>query len=593
MKNQQEPKREDQIKEGQPQRKPLQIDSKGAKKLPYSQYPDEKPLSQYELPEKDCLKHEGVRNSKVRISNAKGGVTRETNEKLHKSSLNTKRESDESYEGKPAFHLPPEKKLKTQDESSKLSPNLLVNSNIEFDPEHSLELAMDYLYDILKEHGLLVSYQGEDLIELGESQRKSMFSKFDPESFECKLDELNLSCTSLSDQKFQIIYEILQNIQALSKLKFSLTNPSSHQIQLLSNFALESEFLQNFSFDIRNVSQNKDVVNVLDNYLGHLLLSKRVSALAVKCSLHDVSIAFEQDPLQPLVQAQQTLQDFSAKFIENSPLADYFLLTLLPYFAKVRPWRKLQLFFGKKINPNFLLFPALKHSPSLQELDLGFASAALLKGGLSQELSEIIRSSSQLKKVNLFLAVEELSENNIFNDLFSLNGERSYPWHSLEEFALTLMSFGDVEIERIIDYLSQFDQLKRVTLKINAINICPRALIGCFKRCFDKIQREYLTWSDFEFQCQLCNFTELNREDTKALKKCQAILLKQEIRYKITFLKLRAEHLPDYVDKTFPSPGVQKRSEEEESEYDEIEETDDEGEGEEGEDNDEEEDRID
>ena len=429
---------------------------------------------------------------------------------------------------------------------------LHLNPGIKLASKNRPEIARDYLLSTFEEHGFIVNYQKEeDCFELQSSTSKATLKKFYPNLFECSIEKLRFSCLSVSDTKFQVLCDILQNTSGLSDLMFSLKEPSSRKVEMISDLVLKSKTLQRFSFEMPFFFI--EAHHASKESLKSLLNSKRISGFRADFTPKKVLIDFQQD----LTQTAKAFEHFSAKFIGKSPLYEQVLSIMSSALSKTTNLRKVSLQFGDQIYyDGFLksLSLVLNHSVYLQELDLGFAKVDLLQNhGLGQQVSKVIVNSNELRKVSLFLGGHELSED-VFDDLFYLKETKFCAGHKLEEFSLTIMRCRSVEIKELIYYLSSFPQLKRLIVRMNRVYIDFQRI-----RAFLETIHKLKSLVSFDFACR--DFGQLTDDEKKDLRVCKYRLTEEKIRHKIVFELLESSHVPDYVD--FLSEGNEEEGESE------------------------------
>ena len=421
-----------------------------------------------------------------------------------------------------------------------------LNPNIKVDPKYRPQIARNYLLSTLEEHGILAIYQERnDCIELQRNTTsETILKRFYPQFFDCCIEKLNLSCSSISDGSFGTLCEILQNIQALSHLAFSLKEPNRRQIELISCLVLSSRTIQRFSCDM---PLKPEIQNDLKEYIRTLLDSKRTSGFCIRFS-HDnhVFIEFQQDLAQPPQPTVQNLKELSAELIGKNPLSPQILDVLSPFVPNFTSLRKLKLSFDENIYYDLFLqalCPVLKQSQSLQELELGFTKADLLANfDLGQQIFDVITQSNQLKKVGLFLAGYELSFELCYALFHRPFDQRDpFPEHQLEELSITIMRCIELELESITAYAGNFPQLKKLSLKVNRCEIEFEQITRFLEEAVDLN-------SLVSLDLAIRDFGQLVTNEKRDLEVCKCRLSQYNIQHKIVFEELMSFHLPEYVN---------------------------------------------
>jgi len=339
-----------------------------------------------------------------------------------------------------------------------LFDNKLQNASQRLHSKDSLAIARDYLLDTFRELGLEYDVKDQDHpITLREGFSFHCLNKFYPQFFECSLEKLHLVCQGLSNSKFEILYDILLNVQKLSDLKINFESISIEKAELLSNLILKSKSLQRLTVKMPDL-------NAFKTFAEMTFPVKKFSNIEIHSNKTETSIGFQQSLTDP----NETLQECNLKFAGLNQGFHEATQIILPYLKTFRSINVLRLSLGKNINyRNFLsqLLEILESLKSLCELDLGFANVSLLTD-LTSPISRVISTSSCLTKVSLFLNGKELSNQNLFDGLFPSHNGSPPTDHPLKEFSLTLMGCNQINFKQIRDYLQGFSQLKEFDLKL-------------------------------------------------------------------------------------------------------------------------------
>jgi len=421
-----------------------------------------------------------------------------------------------------------------------LLEKLQHKTQAELNPKHSATISTDYLLRTLKDYGIQYDYRSsEQPIILKENAFFTNLNKFYPKFFECSLEKLHLSCINLSDSRFKMLCEILLNIQNLSDLNITFENISLEVAELLSNFVLQSKTLQKFSTKLPLLNGLHDP---FEKFVQMTFPLKNLSTLDINYSANDTSISFQQSPSQP----SQALKECSMRFSRRNLMLHFATSVILPNLNFYKSIQKIQLSFAKDvIYARFLqdLCQILRNLDTLQEFDLGLANAWQLKNhGLAGQISHLLSIKRSLTKVNLFLTGKALSKEKVFDDLFYPHQRFDVPAdHQLEEFTLTLMRCEELNIQKMVGFLENFPKLKKLTLRMNQVNLPLTKITGLLKEI-----PHLKSLTSLEIVCR--GFMELNQQQKVYLEICKSRLPTSIVQPKIVFEGLMAHHVPDYVE---------------------------------------------
>ena len=402
------------------------------------------------------------------------------------------------------------------------------------------EASQNYLLRTFQDYGIQSQCKNQEEIHLQESF--SRFNSFSPELFDCSLEQLDITCAAdLSDKKFEILSDILENVQNLSDLKITFEDFSMGKSKLLSNFIGKSKSLQRFSSKIPSpYGKNSPFEDLIQR-----IPTEKLSSLSMNPTITNLSFEIQLNPTQaPFVLEELKLRfsELPNMFYKKDPAKLFDLRTFIAI-------HRAKLSFEKSISmsPQFLLdlFQTLKKLRSLQELELGFANVDLLNNpDLTKLISQVIFSSYNLKKINLFLArASEESKNQAFDYLFSPPQQKLLKNHKLEEFTLTLMKFGSVDFQKIINYLRHFSHLKKLVVILNQVALPFDQILTFLNKIPNLNERPLIS---FEFICR--DFAELDAQKKNQIKAVEERLSSLNIQPKVIFEKLMPNYLPEYIE---------------------------------------------